>query len=286
MKAYRTEIISALLISLVIIGAVVFFFSRFKEKQREQMDLYDLILPEVKQVLSINKPFLFSEALKHQPELNTYFQTFIPEDYWDLFAHVKRTPVLLVYYPQGVVMHYHLQHERDEVSSCFQGLNFVPVKKRDIHLAFYPKTSSRYLGKYRHEGIGVISSSRKLLETIADNHQNKKETCLPSLKQLREKVDKGALLNALFQPDSTSGWQSVDLFLHEEQICCLYNQTRREQTDSLIAVNADSLTILIEKTIPGLKVQSGLSKDNTTVYYTFCTTSTPASDISSFSERK
>lgn len=272
MRAYRTEIIGALVISLIIIGAVVFFLSHLNEKQAEgRMDLYDLILPEAEQILSINKPTQFLKVLERQPQLNTYFKSFIAEDYINLLTYARHSPVLLVFYPQGVVMYYHLYNEQDEIAACFQTETSVSVREKDILFEFYPKASNLYLGKYLYKGIGVVSYSRKLLETVAGHHRSGSATFPSSLKGLKERVDNEALLNALFQSDAVSGWEAVDLFLHEEQVCCLYNQTFADTSDSLVAVTADSLTVLIEELIPGIKVQSGLSKDDSTVYYTFCT---------------
>lgn len=272
MKNYRGEIITTLFISLVIIGAIAFFYSNLNKKQtEEQIDIYDLILPEAEYVLSINKPFLFSTVLERQPQLNTYFKSLIPEDYFSLLTHVKHSSVLLAYYPQGVVMYYQLHNESDELSACFEDEISVAFKKDKVRFDFYPKAENRYLGKYLYEGVCVVSGNRKLLETVAEYHQSERTVCPSLLKKLRKKMDNGALLNALFQPDPISGWQTVDLFLHEEQVCCLYNQSFTKSVDTLLMATADSLVVLIEQIIPGIEVQSGLSRGDSVVYYTFCT---------------
>ncbi|GEM_PF-6767870 len=276
MKVFRTEIVGALVVSSVIIGAVVFFLSYFNEKQTEgRIDLYDLVLPGAEQILSVNKPFQFLGVLERQPGLSACFKSLIPEDYIHLLACAKHSPVLLAYYPQGVALYYHLHNGRDEISDNFKKEPFVSVKNEGIDFKFYPKASGLYLGNYQYKGVGVVSHSRKLLEIIADNHRSKRKINFLSLKELEEEPDREALLNVLFQSDSVSGWQTVDLFLHEEQVCCLYNRTFTEISDSLVATTGDSLKVFIEELIPGMKVQAGLSRSDSTVYYTFCTSLAP-----------
>lgn len=276
MRAYRNEIAGALIISLAIIGTIVFFLLHLKEKKAEgSLDLYSLILPDVDYVLSINKPIQFSKVLEHHPQLKNYFKTLIPEEYFNLLSQVKHSSILLACYPQGVVIYYHLYNEQDEVFACFPKESFVAVKNEAIHFEFYPKAPNQYLGKYIYEGVGVASSSRKLLELVAECHRKKNNTSIFFQKGLKDKIDNEAILNAIFQYDFEPGWQTVDLFLHEEQVCCLYNHTFAEITDSIVTSTADNLKLLIEDQIPDIHVQSGISIADSIVYYTFCTPLNP-----------
>lgn len=271
MKYYRTEIVIALLISFVIIGAVVFFLSDMNTKRKEKpIELFELILPEADLVLSVNKPAQFLNMLECQPVLKSYFKTLIPEPYFSLLSNMKRFPVLFAYYPRGIVMCYQSAHQGNEAASFFWKEYAVSMKQNGIDFSFYPKEGGRYLGSYFFKGIGVISYSRLLLETIADNHRVQQIVCPPELVLLKKNLDKEALLNALFCPDSVVGWQAIDLFLHEEQVCCLYNQPLPEIADSMLTVTSDSLALEIEKIIPGIQIQPGFSRDETGVYYTFC----------------
>lgn len=272
MKNYRTEIITTLLISSIIIGVVAFFLSDMNKIRKEKpMELYELILPEAKFVLFVNRPVQFLKMLEQQAVLKSYFESLIPIPYFSLLSCMKRSSVLFAYYPRGIVMYYQSTDEKNEIASFFQEEYAVLVTQNGIDFSFYPQEGDRYLGKYSYKGIGVISYSRLLLETIAENHRVRQATCSSELTQLKKKLDKEVLLNALFQPDSTDRWQAIDLFLHEGQVCCLYNQPLSEVADSLLISTADSLALRIEKAVPGIQIQPGFSRDESRVYYTFCT---------------
>lgn len=271
MKAFRTEINIVLLISVLTIGAIVFFLSRMdREQSIERTDLYDLVLPDPQMILSINKTQTFAAMLKRQSQLDAYFKSVIPDEYFELLSHVKNSSALLAYYPQGVLLFYQLSDADGKPEKYFQAKTSFSVKKDGIQFYYLPKAPQQYLGYYHHNGVCVSSNSRKLLENVASTDHSKADQDMQRVKTLRDGLDKNALLNCFLHIDSGLEWQAIDLFMHEEQVCFLLNQPFVQMSDSLISATADSLSLSISRFIPGLEFETGYSQDDSSLFYTFC----------------
>lgn len=270
MKTYRTEIYTAF-ISVLLIGAVVFFVYRMDRESKEaQIDLYDLVLPEARCLLSVNQPEQFLAMLGRQPELKAWFDGVMAEDFFSLLVDVSPASALLVYYPQTLVACFPLKNTRDRLKRHFSSDPSLTVREQGFTFDFYPRDSNRYFGFYEYRGVCVAGYSRKLLQTIANVHTNNSAEPAPDLKNSKELFDKSALANGLYRADPTEEWQTFDLFMHEEQVCFLLSRSYRQESDSLIRATADSLSIQIKELISDLAVQPGYSKDDAVVYYTFC----------------
>ena len=198
MRTHRTEIITGLLISVLAIGAIVFFLSRMdREQDIERTDLFDLLLPDPEAILSINKPQAFAAMLKRQPELDASFRGVIPDDYVELLNHIKYSPVLLAYYPHGIILFYQLSDTHNEPEKFFKKKNSFSVKKEGILFNYQPKAPQQYLGYYYNKGVCASSYSRKLLEATASVDHGSADQNIQSVKKLRDGLDKNALLNGI-----------------------------------------------------------------------------------------
>lgn len=271
MRTYRTEMVYAVLVSLILVGAVVFVMYRMgRESKMERADLYDLILPDARCVISVNQPTRFMAMLERQPELNAYFREIIPADLVGLLDHVKHAPVLLVCYPQTVVACYPINDRRDRLTRYLDSRTSLKMKEEGVTFDFYPRDSRSYLGSYEYEGICVAGNSRKQLLSIAKVHERKSDGQSPVSKDCEALLDKSALVNSLYHIDATNEWQTFDVFMHDEQVCCFLNRPYRHEPDSLIQAMADSLSVCIRALVSGIEVHTGYSKDDSAVYYTFC----------------
>lgn len=133
MSVYRTDIIAGGLFFIAMAGAVIFYLSRMdRDLEVEQTNLYTLILPEPQGILSVNKPVEFCGMLKRQPQLERYFREILPEELFQLLCRVKFSPVLFVYYPQGVVMYFQQQNKHDDIGKYVDAASSYSVKKDGI----------------------------------------------------------------------------------------------------------------------------------------------------------
>jgi len=272
MKAYRTEIVIAILCLVAIVGIVIFYLLRMDSDARvDRVDVYDLILPDAQAVLSINRPKEFIAMLKEQPQLNAYFREVLPDESFRLLYDLRYAPVLLVYYSQHVALYYPFHDMPGEKNACFPERYSVSVKKEGVSFEFYPQQSTKYWGCYLYKGVYVASYSRKLLEAIAEVHRHGTGKCPLPIKRIKDRFDKNALFNASFHTAADKEWLPMDVFIHEKQVCSLLNYPVSFDSDSLITEALDSFSRQMEQLIPGLTIQSDYSKGDSVVYYTFCT---------------
>lgn len=269
MSVYRGDIIAGILIFCLITGAVVYFLSRLdRELASGQSDLFELVLPQAESVIVVNKPDEFCLMLKRQPQLDSFFRKIIPEDCLHLFRRIDNAPVLLTYYPQGVVMCYQQHDTRGGIDDYFKNEPSYPVEKDGIHFIYHPRSAKRYFGYYRHNGVCVSGYSRKLLEAVAAVHTNPDGKGRQFTDDLKGMFDKSALMNASFH--SGTEMETLDLFMHEEQVCFLQDRPHSHLPDSLIHLITDCLSQKLEQQLPGLNIHSGFSRGDSVVYYTFC----------------
>ena len=271
MREHGTKTVTGLLFFLLLAGILGYFLYNLEQKQKmEQIDLQKLVSSEVTGQLFINRPAEFISVLNRQPQLNRFFQSIIPDDYFRLLKHIKYSPALLACYPKGIVFYYPIYNTHDRIQTCFKGESSIQVSENNMRFRFYARDSNQYFGYYQYKNIIIASYSLSLLKQIT------KELKLKKIDQsktdyLKGETDRNTLIKMSLAQNVDSIWQTMDIFLHEKQVCCLLQKQLAEVPDSLIAKMADSLAQKIQNRIPDLEIHSGFSKDASSVYYTFCT---------------
>ncbi|MCD7976588.1 MAG: hypothetical protein LUG51_05335 [Tannerellaceae bacterium] len=159
------------------------------------------------------------------------------------------------------------------------------AKKYGIDFYYYPDVENRFLGYYEHEGVWVVSYSRKLLEEVA-LQQVTGETSLPNEPyMLRKTIDPNSPLNILFKVDpldlyvnlndSTEWriqdkWLAADLFFNEGNICSHGGYPYYAALDTMYGAMADTLSQRLRILFPPLQPVFEINKEEDRVYYTGC----------------
>ncbi len=270
MKNNRIKTGAGILLFLFIIGMLSYFFYSLNQRQQvERIDLDQIAISESSEIISINQPNAFISMLEHQPQLNSFFQRIIPEDYFRLLKHIKHAPVLISYFPQGNLLYYPIYNAQDNIRTCFGEEQSIQVNDENICFRFYPRKSGSYFGYCKYKEIIIAGYSLNLLKKAVKELQ-KKPIYRSEKKDLKTLNDKNSLMQIHLFSNTPPLEQTLDVFLHEKQVCCLLQKPLEGISDSIIALNADSLSIEIQNKISNIKIDTNYSIDESFVYYTFC----------------
>lgn len=294
MKTLKREIVMGILTALATLSAVWFFFRKMeKEKIVMQTDLYSLIAPDPEAILAVNRAPLFSKTLMKDSAVYAALTSKIPEVYLSVIRNISQNiPLLLSFHSSGIVLYMPADNERikkmeDMVFKKLFG-SFSPQiqKNGKIYFVYYPDVDNRFFGYYTYQGICVGSYSKKLLEKIAQSHQNGQDQIPSSLKRVRESFDRNAPANLMFRSnlldlrivtDSLAAtewkmpdrWLGADLFVSEGN-SCYFGSLPYEEKDSLYFILADTLSLRMEQLFPSLHIIHQITKEKDKIYYTGC----------------
>jgi len=292
MHPNKKEIIICLLAFLALGIAASFFYRTWKEdKGVVQVNVYDLIASDPYAILVVNRPALLSHMLQEKKALDDLFRNEIPASLLAFLQQNAELPSVFSFHPQGSVLYVKANSsrlyalEKNLLSSLDHGYTPRKQKKYGIDFYYYPDVENRFLGYYEHEGVWVVSYSRKLLEEVA-LQQVTGETSLPNEPyMLRKTIDPNSPLNILFKVDpldlyvnlndSTEWriqdkWLAADLFFNEGNICSHGGYPYYAALDTMYGAMADTLSQRLRILFPPLQPVFEINKEEDRVYYTGC----------------
>lgn len=293
MKAEKREIVTFVIAALATLIAVFLFLGKMqKEKKTVRTDLYSLVPPTSRAILSVNRPAAFTKYILSQKQERDAFASKIPDIYLSIIQNNHNlTWALLSFHPQGIVFYAqtesnHLkQIERNTLQKAFGSFAPQKQKKNGITFTYYPDTNNRFFGYFQYNGVWIASYSKKLLEEVALIQQNQKNNLSPEQDRLRKSFDFNAPLNLMLQANSLNlyvalsdsnewriknGWLGADLFMNENHLCYFGSLPHNSTADSSYTLLGDTLALRLEQIFPQFEVSNQTTQENSRVFYTGC----------------
>ena len=297
MREYAKYIIAGCLTLVIVLSAILFFASSYRQNQKNiDIEIYNLIPSDLEALIAVNRPKSFATVLNKDEAYRVAIGRFIPQIYLEVMEKATGMQVtLLSFHKESAILYAKVspkqanQIEQKIIKERYGMYAPESYMDNEIQIMFYPVDNENFIGFYYHQGVFVMSHSKKLLDNVAARQSGKSHTTFTELDSLRKGMDTKALFNLMIPYASLTptsernqsndwvigpGWGVADFFTNDFGQLCYYSTWSRQSDHDEVYYNqlAEVLSMFTNYMIPEIRTINEITFDTgtNTVYLNGC----------------